>query len=259
MSLEDSITRLVASNDAMAQSMEGQAEAINVALANQQKKVESMVEDATQHFPLPMPLNANAFMVGGATGYGAVGNVAISAVHPFTKAFEGPYAATKPTSVAIRESDATQAQPYWFGVYNKGPRANRGGLGDGWQGLGSGHLLKLAKPQGGQHDYNNACVFALNKHIKLSAFIFRAYVWIESGPLSFGVGPYDSGGNVTVPSAGEWHVVNQLMRCSEVTSKNNWRIRLTSSEAQEIYIAMPNIFPVAGVGNNFTLMNVEAS
>ena len=38
---------------------------------------------------------------------------------------------------------ATQSTPYWFGVYNKGPRIGRGGMADGWHSYGDGNLLKV--------------------------------------------------------------------------------------------------------------------
>ena len=258
MALEQDIANLVQAANGLTQVVDGKIQQIDQQVAVKEAQVDQFLQEAPQHFILSTPLNNNAFLIGGAAGYGATGNVSVSAVHPYTRGFEGPYTADRGSATAASEESSTQTTPYYYGRYNKGPRASRGGIAGGWQGVSNGHVLRLSKPAGGQHNYANACVFSLNKHIKLSQFIFRAYVWVQSGPLYFGVGPYDSGGNnITIPSHKEWHPINQLCVCSEVTSKNNWRIRLTSPDAQEIYIAMMNIFAVEDIGNDFTLMNME--
>lgn len=226
-------------------------------VAAKEEKVERFLEEAPQNFILSPPLNSNAFLIGGAAGYGSTGNVTVTAAHPYTRGFEGPYTESKGSATAANEEAATQTTPYYFGRYNKGPRAQRGGIAGGWQGISNGHILKLTKPAGGAHPYNNACVFTLRHHVKLHKYIFRAYVWVQSGPLSFGFGPYNSGANIIVPSAKEWHPINQVIQSSEVTTKDNWRIRLKSDDEQEIYIAMMNIFAVEGAGNGFSLMNMD--
>ncbi|BDU51690.1 hypothetical protein [Haliovirga abyssi] len=75
-------------------------------------------------------------------GYSTTG-MTIEAVHPYTKAFEGPYVATSPANATKDVESATKTTPYWFRRYYKGPRISRGGLGDGWNGRGDGHILKV--------------------------------------------------------------------------------------------------------------------
>jgi len=256
MALEQDIADLVQASNNLTTVVDGKIQNIDQRVAVKEQQVDQFITEAPRNFILSQPLNANAFLINGATGYGASGNVSVSAAHPFTKGFEGPYTPEKGTATAASLDVASAIQPYWFGRYNKGPRARRGGLGGGWQGIGNGNILKLSKPAGGQHNYGNSCVFSLTHHVKLNSFIFRAYVWVQEGPLVFGFGPYDAGGDIGVPTAREWHPVNQRINSSEVTSKDNWRIRLKSEGPQEIYIAMMNVFAVEGLDNNFSLMNV---
>jgi len=71
--------------------------------------------------------------------------IQLSAVHPFSQGFEGPYTPQmEPTHLEpSQHCDATLENPVWFGRWNKGSRVIRGGLGDGWSGTTSGHILKI--------------------------------------------------------------------------------------------------------------------
>ncbi|HEY1165356.1 MAG TPA: hypothetical protein VGE90_09305, partial [Chitinophaga sp.] len=76
-------------------------------------------------------------------GFNYNGAMSVQAVHPYTKGFEGPYLSAAPAGAAASPEDATETNPYWYGAFNKGPRATRGGLADGWGSLPGGKILRI--------------------------------------------------------------------------------------------------------------------
>ncbi|TMN89463.1 hypothetical protein CWB72_10525 [Pseudoalteromonas phenolica] len=209
---------------------------------------------------LTMPLNKNAFLIAGENGnpldgYGSVGSVNIYAVHPFTKGFEGPYLDSPPANTAESLESATDSTPFYFGRYYKGPRASRGGLYDGWNGLGTvnhGHLLKVHKPAGEQHHYNNRLLIPI-QHFKRTKARLRGYVYVSKGPLSFRAGVTDSNIQIDVPNRGEWYFIDEIITNSEIT-KGYFSIVIQHEEECELYFAMLNIHSVQGNHSNETLI-----
>merc|ERR1712087_83092 len=84
----------------------------------------------------PLGYTVSYFMQAGSQIY-------IKAVSPYSKGFEGPYKESRTTQHAASCDEATGDRPYFFGRYDKGPRARRGGLADGWGGHADGHILKI--------------------------------------------------------------------------------------------------------------------
>ncbi|GMM85157.1 hypothetical protein [Pseudoalteromonas sp. MTN2-4] len=211
---------------------------------------------------LTMPINKNAFLIADESGdplhgYGSAGDINISAVHPYTKGFEGPYLENPPANVATSLEAATESTPFYFGRHFKGPRVFRGGLFGGWGGLPTnnhGHLLKVHKPAGEQHSYLHRLLIPVD-NLKRSKVRLRGYVYISKGPLSFNAGVVDSNTKVNVPSAGEWHFIDEIINSSTVTF-GYCTIVLGHAEECEMYFAMLNIHAVQG-DSNATLINRE--
>ncbi len=207
---------------------------------------------------LPCPLNYNAFLQDLGQGplehWGTRGSVVIEAVHPYTKGFEGPYVSYEPENRAATLDEATQDKPYWWGRYNKGPRARRGGLAGGWGGISNGNILKIYKPAGEYHSYANSCMFSMIELYKRTRSRFRAYIYVAKGPLNFDFGLTDDGGQINIPSTNEWHFIDVIVGQSEVIS-SYMNINIDHSEECEIYIAMLNIFAVEGAGNDATMIS----
>ncbi|ODB41069.1 hypothetical protein BB427_11295 [Pseudoalteromonas sp. BMB] len=207
---------------------------------------------------LTMPLNKNAFLqpVDGKSpldGFGAMGSVEIEAVHPFTKGFEGPYLSDAPAEVAETIDEATQEKPFYYGRYYKGPRASRGGLSDGYGGVPNGNILKIFKPAGEHHFWKNS-VFINVDSFKHNQLRFRAYVYVARGPASFDVSYLDDGGQITIPSVGQWHFIDEVITKSEVT-KGFLTLNIDHADECELYIAMLNIHAIQGAGNDATIIN----
>ena len=213
---------------------------------------------------LSMPLNKNAFLIADENGnplhgYAAIGEIQMSAVHPFTKGFEGPYRGTAPTNTASSIATATETSPYFFGRYYKGPRASRGGLADGFHSLASagkrGHLLKVYKPAGEQNNYKNSVLIPV-EHFKRTRVRLRGYVYVAKGALSFDLSAVDSGSQINIPSLGEWHFIDEIVGSSEVT-RGYLYLNIDHAEECEMYFAMLNVHAVQGYDSQETLINRE--
>ena len=200
----------------------------------------------------------NAFMSrvtdGKPDGFGTRGDVVIEAVHPYTKAFEGPYTETKPSNAVDDPEQATQDAPYWFGRYNKGPRIWRGGLADGWGCICDGHILKITKPANSSTDGFNSVTFPFKKRAIVDLVIFSAYIKIVKGSrIGFGT---DSGymgtprGHIvtrdeTLNAPQGWHRVAAVIGTSNNNiSSSNFLLGFEASEEVEVYLALPSAFIV---------------
>ncbi|MBW4586366.1 hypothetical protein G7B40_036040 [Aetokthonos hydrillicola Thurmond2011] len=116
------------------------------------------------------------------------GNVALEAVHPFTKGFEGPYVQEQPSNAVGSVEEATEANPFWFGRFNKGSRASRGGLADGWHSIGDGKILKITGDNSGEH---TCILFPFEQNVLTNKLRFKGWLKITSGKqVGFGA---DSG------------------------------------------------------------------
>lgn len=200
---------------------------------------------------LPHNLIQNSYMniLEGSTpiGYQTLGGtLMIEAVHPFTKGFEGPYVETEPANSASSVDAATETNPYWFGRYNKGPRANRGGLADGWHGYRGGHVLKITGDNSGTHA---AVFFPFERNVLTNRVHFQAWIKIASGEsVSFGADAgytfKENGFTLTKAMADQaidgWYRINEIISISEVTSLDHLSFSMgLKGDSIEVYLALP--------------------
>ena len=229
----------------------------------------NLIKDAKQ------PINKNGFLIGGLTlgpvGYSATGNCVVSAVSAFTKGFQGSYNGARPIPEASTQDEATASKPYFYGRWDSGPRTKEGGLfksanspstyyrGDWSRAYNhekAGCLLKIRKPAGGAHGFSNGCVIPMKHYCNTRKVRFKAYVWIDSGPKTFGFGPMYYRGTISVPHLKVWTPKDVVITTNGSTGKY-WKILLPTASAQVIYIAMLGIYPVRGSGNAASTINVE--
>lgn len=237
------------------------------------------IEEYLSDLEIEEPLNQNGFLIGGLTlgpiGYSGTGNCVVSAVSTYTKGFQGSYLENRPTDAATTQDAATVTNTFYYGAWNTGPRTIWGGLHGGnhtpinsyrpsgssttndWVSTPSkeGCLLKLHKPSGGQNHRNNACLVTMKYYCNTREIRFRAYVWVDSGPLNFKFGPLNGSTTISVPNLKVWTPVDVVVNTRGSTGKY-WRIILDSSALQTIYIGMLGIYPVAGSGDSASSLNV---
>ena len=195
-------------------------------------------------------LNKNAFLLGGdLTGYGTAGQLKIEAVHPNTKAFEGPYTPTKPSTATSDPHSATTSKPYWFGRYNCGPRVGRGGLANGWGSASNGRILKITKPYNSDysssyaHSYAHRLMISVDKFHR-NNFRFRCWMYVAKGKTSgYALRTIDDGGDFSVPSIKKWHLVDVVLSTSHVTY-GYLSFSMKFADEGEVYMAMPQIYAV---------------
>jgi len=181
-------------------------------------------------------------------GFGLMGSLSLTAAHPYTKGFEGPYTPTAPVNAASTVDAATETEPYWFGVYNKGERASRGGLASGWKAIGDGKLLKVT---GVNDDQHGLITFPFERNVLLNKVRFRAWVKIVSGvSVSFGS---DAGHNqvergfiVTKSMADQatdgWYRVDHEIQTSEITNLEALAFSMgVKGSNVEVYLALPHL------------------
>jgi len=180
-------------------------------------------------------------------GFNYNGFMSVQAVHPYTKGFEGPYLSSAPAGAAASPEDATETSPYWYGVFNKGPRATRGGLADGWGSLPGGKILKIT---GNNTGSSTLIQFPMERSVLTSKVRLRAWIKIVSGDLvGFG---YDAGylnaawGNFTVTKATAdggpqgWYYIDNIVPISRVTSiGGNSFCMGVKGDNFEVYLALP--------------------
>jgi hypothetical protein len=195
---------------------------------------------------------------GALTGYSALGSASIAAVSPLTKGFEGPYTPSQGSATAASLDAATSSTPYWYGVFNIGPRMGRGGLANGWGGLGDGNILKITAPANTSRQYYDGCYISLPVPAKRNSLRFRAWVWIQSGTYnSFAVSIIDAGNWITIPNYNTWTFIDQVVYSSSVTDADfriNW-LYSSDTRAVEMYFAMINITLPEGSGDGAQVPN----
>ncbi|WP_461639629.1 hypothetical protein [Labilibaculum euxinus] len=181
-------------------------------------------------------------------GFTSSGNLILEAVHPYTKAFEGPYVPTKPSNASTSVNQANENSPYWFGVYNKGPRVNRGGLADGWGSYEGGKILKIS---GDNSSQSTMVYFPFEGNVLTNKVRFTAWIKIVKGQeVSFGT---DAGyGNVsrgltitkTMTDNGTdgWYRINAVVMISQITHlyRNSFALGLKGDDI-EVYLAVPHL------------------
>lgn len=180
-------------------------------------------------------------------GFSVSGNLTLTAVHPYTKGFEGPYLPSAPAGAAVSVDDATQQNPFWYGAYNKGPRVYRGGLADGWLNYPGGKILKITGDNTGA---STMMYFPFERNVLTSKLRLRAWIKIVAGEsVSFGT---DAGlaniywGGYTLLKAtadagpNGWYYIDQVINTSRTTSltTNVFSMGLKGSNI-EVYLALP--------------------
>lgn len=207
---------------------------------------------------LPMPLNLNCAFLGSSEeerlqGWGVTGGISIETVHPFEKGFEGPYTEVQETKNAFAPdiSSATESTPYFFGRYNKGPRAKRGGLADGWMAMSNGKLLKVTKQAGKAHRYSNSIILTMPQNVKSTHIHMRGFIYTEYDTQIY-VGRLDSGARLEVPK-GEWMYIDHRFNTSEVFN-NLIYINFISSNYSEVYFALPSFYVEANSGDDMSFI-----
>lgn len=223
-------------------------------------------------FPLAPNMIHNSYMNrtdanGIPLGWSTVSGVTIKAVSPFTKAFEGRYVPTSyhdanPSLFTNDPELATETVTYWYGNYNKGPRIQRGGMGDGWHSLSDGKILKISGTgfTASQHNYVSMPMERNNLGAK---WLFYCWVKIVKG-TTFGAG-VDSGymgvargdtvSKATTDAGSQgWYRYFTLATSSQITSLDGlaFSIGITpdANGDFEYYIALPYLANVNYKGTN---------
>jgi hypothetical protein len=200
-------------------------------------------------------------------GYSVLGNVTLEAVHPYTKGFEGPYVPDKPSNAATSVGTATEANPYYFGQYNKGLRASRGGLADGWGSFPDGRILKVT---GNNSVPSQTCIFfPFESNVLTNKVHFKAWLKIVSGAkVGFGV---DAGYYPNSPMGGAgliltkdqtdaapdgWYQIDAVINISEVTNLGGttFSMGIETNGTFEVYLALPYL---ANLDNDTWLPSVS--
>ncbi|MDW6004714.1 hypothetical protein [Vibrio mangrovi] len=282
MSLEQRVTELVLAANNLTGGVDDKISEIDQRVEQAEQKFDQRVDQAKHEFdqfkahlqetvPLPFNLFKNSMMravepEGHPTGSSYTG-CKIEAVHSYTKGFEGPYTPVAPEKVAATPDLATAELPYWYGRYYMGPRIHRGGLRNGWGGLGDGNILKITSTAA-----NEAKLFRMPLE-KLGLFEkvgVKFWIKIVSGSLAVGTdaGIYNGYGSHTyMPNkitksqtdtgTDGWFLYDRVIGISSVTNMtgNVLNFGLPENENCEIYIALPYAYipmapkhMLAGVG-----------
>jgi len=109
----------------------------------------------------------------------------ISAVHPFTKCFEGPYCdncAAEYPNAATTCNEATEERPFIFGTWTMGPRSGRGGLSGGWSAYHDGKILKIEGYK--VADWQAVVALPRARRVQTDRVLFRGFLKILSGKAS---------------------------------------------------------------------------
>ncbi len=183
---------------------------------------------------LPPNLVSNSYMnqlegnipKGFTTGtYAEGGTITIEAVHPFTKGFEGPYineAECKKCTASVDE--ATKDNPHCFGTYNKGQRAARGGLADGWGSIPGGNILKITGKRNAGANSNVFLKLPKADRTLTRKVLIRAWIKIVKGSVTFktdqGVNPNQITKKMTQAAPDGWYFMNKIIEGSHVVSLN---------------------------------------
>ncbi|MBS9935780.1 tail fiber domain-containing protein [Vibrio alginolyticus] len=183
--------------------------------------------------------------------------VILSSAHPFERGFEGPYWPAQGSATAPTPQDATQSTPYYYGTYDKGVRAHRGGLADGWGATKDGRLLKI-QLSGFVDDGNTHCgVFMpMSRNQQGSRWLVSCWVNVKTGTgFSLGV---DAGyknrqvnfvDKATIDAAPDgWYRFSTILNTSHVTNIGGRLISMCVHPDEngdaEALIALPNVMNI---------------
>lgn len=217
------------------------------------------VEGSILDSPLAPNLVRNSYMsvvdsAGKPVGFaGSSANVVLQAMHPFTRCFEGPYTATPPAGAAATCDAGTSANPYWFGVYNKGSRASRGGLADGWHSVPDGRILRITGDNSGTHTFVSLPyeVNVLTNQVLLKGWLkiaqgTRAGFGVDCGYTNYFSCTYQVSKTQAQAAPDGWYAMDTLIGLSEVTSLDNLALSMGiqgegPTSAFEVYLALPYV------------------
>lgn len=252
---------LIESVNDLTQTVAGKTKEIDARVDKAEDEFNQFKTDIQQYMPLPLNLFSNAMMrgieaEGHPTGYIASG-CAIEAVHPFTKGFEGCYAASAPQNVAPTVDSATENNPYWYGVHHLGNRMVRGGLAGGWGGISDGKILKITSTASGSTKFFRIPVKTFGVFPKLG---LRFWMKIVKGKVGMGGdnglwrGTYNHLSDVinkaeTDAGGDGWLLVDKVLSIAPATAVagNVLNFGLPHDEDCEMYIALPYLYiPMAG-------------
>ena len=229
-----------------------------IRISEKEVEIDNYLDSVKGSALLTMPLNLNCALQGNTDeerlqGWGSTGGVSLSTVHPFEKGFEGPYTESQgdKNAFALDIAGATEESPYYFGRYNKGPRAKRGGLSDGWHALGSGRVLKIVKASGDAHRYNNSVVLTMPQSVKSTHIRMKGFIYTEYDTAIY-IGRTDSGELLSVPK-GDWMYIDKVFNTSEVFS-SSIHLAFTSSNYSEVYLALPSFFVEVNTENDMSFI-----
>lgn len=212
--------------------------------------------DTSGELPIPRGIVTSVWAHGGTSPHPT-----IEAVHPYTKAFEGPYVSTCPSTAVNDANLANLTNPYCFGRYNMGPRTVRGGLSGGWGGRSDGKILKVTGTRNGGAPQIRFPARAANP-ILASCYMFRAYVKIVQGSIAIGHERVTPEFSRASPGWGEddtanpqgWKYVEQvecssLITCGAGQCAMNMRVYFFGEGAgnagdYEVYIALPYLLNI---------------
>lgn len=253
MSLEQQIATLVGRTANLLDEVAAKMAHIDQRVASKAQEVDAFLRGARGEFPLPPNLISNSFMrqveSGIPVGYSCSG-CTIEAIHPFTKAFEAPYVQARPAGATSDAELATLANPFWFGGYDKGPRLGRGGLADGWGGIGGGHILKITAMPNPARDWTTVW-FPMARPAATNQIGFRGFIKLVQGSgAGFGT---DSGLGIIGPSGHHiskaqcdaapqgWLALDFFVGTSQVTLplSANFCLGFSRDEPVEAYLALP--------------------
>lgn len=201
--------------------------------------------------------------------YGSDTNLTVETASPFCKAFEGRYVSTSyhdanPTLFVADPADATDSShSYWFGNYNKGPRIQRGGLGDGWHGVTDGHILKVTGSGITASDAMVAVGMEFERNVLGTKWFFSCWVHIAKGATAcFGsdAGYRRNTGDIQVTKAQAdacdqgWYRVKGICSTSQITSFDGLALSFgcipDANGDVEMYLALPYVTALTQHGTN---------
>ncbi len=169
--------------------------------------------------------------------------VTAEVVHPYTKAFIGPYTEKTITGTVNNPEHATENSPYWYGRYNCGPRISRQGWGDRPFKLLHLKISGNAIPYAGIIQHSNV-LFIGNE---TGRYHIRCYVKVIKGKLGFSQDVNFSQVVVTKDECGRspqgWYLVDHSFEAQRTSPKYiGFGKPRNDQDDLECYIALPYLY-----------------
>jgi len=246
-----SATESINTLDQQAFNIEGRVDNVESDVSTLNEDVEKIANSSI----LPHNLINNSYMNiedGIPSGFGFNGNLNLEAVSPYTKCFEGPYAATVPSNAAESCDQATEANPYYFSTnkkpYYKGPRASRGGMAGGWHSRPDGRILKITGDNDGTHSF---VTFPFEQAVLTDKVLLKGWIKIVKGSkVCFGADAgylkrcrgYAVDKQMADAAPDGWFRLNKIVGISEVTNLSDLAFSMgLIGDDIEVYLALPYV------------------